>query len=194
MKELILASHNQGKLKELKSYLAAYDVDIVSAAELTLPEPEETEDTFHGNAEIKALAASQATGKPALSDDSGLACYGLDGAPGVYSADWAGPNKDFEMAMEKVANELQDHEDHRAAFISVLALVIPGEETKFYEGRCEGTIVYPPRGENGFGYDPIFIPEGYNQTFGELGAEEKAKLSHRAKALAHFKADIFQSF
>lgn len=190
--EFVLASHNTGKLAEIEALLKPYAVQVTSAAELNLPEPEETAQTFDGNAQIKALAAAQSTGRYALADDSGLCCYALGGAPGVYSARWAGPEKDFEMAMEKVALELVDHEDHRAAFVSVLAFASPSGDVSFYEGRCEGTIVWPQKGDQGFGYDPIFIPQGETRTFGEMSQNEKAKFSHRAIALEKFIKDVFE--
>lgn len=191
LSEFILASHNQGKLKELEAMLEPYDVQVVSASELDLPEPEETGTTFEANAQIKALAAAKATGKYALADDSGLCCHALDGAPGVYSARWAGPEKDFNKAMEKIALAIKDQEDQRAAFVSVLAFASPEGDVSFYEGRCEGTLVWPSKGENGFGYDPMFIPTGEVRTFGQMSADQKKAYSHRAIALQKFIDDNF---
>lgn len=191
IEELILASHNKGKLAELDKMLTPYGVAVTSSAALDLIEPEETETTFHGNAKIKALSAMEATGKPSLADDSGLSCYALNGAPGVYSARWAGPDRDFDLAMARIAEEIKKFEDHRAAFVSVLAFAVPGKDVQFFEGRCEGTIVYPPKGSNGFGYDPIFIPEGSVRTFGQMTPDQKEKYSHRAIALKKFIETVF---
>ncbi|XWN31945.1 MAG: RdgB/HAM1 family non-canonical purine NTP pyrophosphatase [Devosia sp.] len=196
---LILATHNKGKVAEMGTLLAPLGITVVSALELSLDEPEETETTFDGNAALKAEAAAKATGLPALSDDSGLAVDALDGDPGVYSARWAGPQRDFAMAMARVLDALSEKGtfERGAAFISVLALAVPGEATRLYEGRVKGTIASIPRGAHGFGYDPIFIPEeGDGRTFGEMTAEEKSggqkPLSHRARAIAKFLAEMTQ--
>lgn len=187
---VVAATHNPGKVRELAELLAGAGLTAVSAADLGLPEPEETEDTFRGNAELKALAAAKAAGEPALADDSGLACDGLAGAPGVYSARWAGPEKDFRAAMQKVEDALKvetngDGEvDRRASFVCVLSLAWPDGHVESFEGVVRGQIVWPPRGERGFGYDPIFVPEGQTETFGEMPAERKLPLTHRAMAFA----------
>jgi XTP/dITP diphosphohydrolase len=191
---LVAATHNPGKLRELADLFALAGFTVVSAKELGLPEPEETEDTFRGNAELKALAAANAAGEPALADDSGLACDGLSGAPGVYSARWAGPNKDFRLAMQKVEDGLkaettsEGEVDRRASFVCVLALAWPDGHVESFEGVVRGQLVWPPRGENGFGYDPIFVPEGETETFGEMPAAKKLPLTHRALAFAKLRA------
>jgi XTP/dITP diphosphohydrolase len=191
---VIAATHNPGKVRELGELLAGAGLTAVSAADLGLPEPEETEDTFRGNAELKALAAAKAAGEPALADDSGLACDGLAGAPGVYSARWAGPEKDFRAAMQKVEDALKvetngDGEvDRRASFVCVLSLAWPDGHVESFEGIVRGQIVWPPRGERGFGYDPIFVPEGQTETFGEMSTEKKLPLTHRAMAFAKLKS------
>ena len=190
---LVAATHNKGKLKELHELLAPYGVDLVSAGALGLPEPEETGDTFAANATLKAVAAAQASGLPALSDDSGLCVEALDGAPGIYSARWASGSKDFSGAMARVERELVEKgaaKPWRAYFISALVLAWPDDHLELFEGRVDGTLAFPPRGENGFGYDPIFFPDGYDRGFGEMTAEEKhgipadgsRALSHRARA------------
>jgi XTP/dITP diphosphohydrolase len=191
---LIAATHNPGKVKELAGLLADAGFTAVSAGELGLAEPEETADTFQGNAELKALAAAKAANQPALADDSGLACDGLSGAPGIYSARWAGPEKDFRAAMQKVEDGLKaettsDGEvDRRASFVCVLSLAWPDGHVESFEGVVRGQLVWPPRGEKGFGYDPIFVPEGETETFGEMPAERKMPLTHRALAFAKLKA------
>jgi XTP/dITP diphosphohydrolase len=179
---LVIASHNPGKVREIAELLAPYGVACVSAAELDLPEPEETADSFAGNAELKALAAARAAGLPALADDSGLAVDALGGAPGVYSARWAGPKRDFAMAMQRVERQLTADDDRRAHFICVLALAWPDGHVDSFEGQVHGRLVWPPRGERGFGYDPIFLPEGRSQTFGEMDPVGKHAISHRAAA------------
>lgn len=189
---LIAATHNPGKVRELADLLGGAGFTTVSAGELGLPEPEETADTFRGNAELKALAAARASGEPALADDSGLACDGLSGAPGIYSARWAGPQKDFRLAMQKVeegikAETSDDGEvDRRASFICVLSLAWPDGHVESFEGIVRGQLVFPPRGEKGFGYDPIFVPEGETETFGEMDQARKHAMSHRAVAFAKF--------
>lgn len=180
--KLVLATHNRGKLAELRDMFSPYGVELVSAGELGLAEPEETEQTFIGNATIKAMAAMTASGLPALSDDSGLCVTALNGDPGVYSANWAGPGKDFVPAMERVNRGLGEVPDRSAYFISVFVLAWPNGQTVVSEGRVDGTIVWPPRGTGGHGYDPIFMPDGETRTFGEMSLEEKRGFSHRAKA------------
>jgi len=194
--KLVIASHNQGKIRELRDLLDPLGYDLVTAGDLDLPEPEETGTTFEANAELKALASAKAAGIPALADDSGLAVDGLDGAPGIYSARWAGPQKDFGMAMELVEKALREQspDNRKARFVSVICLAWPDGHTEFFRGEVEGTIVHPARGTQGFGYDPIFQPDGHERTFGEMSAEEKhgwtpgdaAALSHRARAFKLF--------
>ncbi len=180
--QLVIASHNAGKAREIAVLLAPYGVEIKSAAELGLPEPEETGETFAENAAIKARAAAERSGLVALADDSGLSVAALDGAPGIRSARWAGPGRDFSLAMTRVHDALGDAVDRGAAFICCLCLVWPDGEERCFEGRCEGTLVWPPRGDHGFGYDPIFQPRGHTRTFGEMAPEEKDAISHRARA------------
>jgi len=181
---LVVASHNSGKVREIAALLAPLGVEAVSAASLGLPEPEETETTFAGNAALKARVAAEASGLPALADDSGLEVFALDGAPGVYSARWAGPAKDFAVAMERVQDELvaRGAADFSARFVCALALAEPGGSVDVFEGEARGRIVFPARGLQGFGYDPIFEPEGHARTFGEMSHEEKLPLTHRARA------------
>jgi XTP/dITP diphosphohydrolase len=188
---LVVASHNPGKVREIKELLAPFAVTTLGAADVGLPEPEETGATFAENAVLKAEAAARSALLPALSDDSGLCVAALNGAPGIYSARWAGPSKDFRIAMRRVEDELRALESHdmRAYFICVLALAAPGEQTQTYEGRVYGSLTFPPRGDKGFGYDPIFVPEGYRFTFGEMEPQAKHAMSHRAKAFAKFVAD-----
>jgi XTP/dITP diphosphohydrolase len=183
-RRIVVASHNSGKVREIGELLRPLGVEAVSAASLALPEPEETETTFAGNAELKARAAARASGLPALADDSGLEVFALDGAPGVYSARWAGPNKDFTLAMARVARELEARGagDRAARFVCVLALAQPNGAVESFEGEARGAIVWPARGEKGFGYDPIFAPEGHVKTFAEMTPEEKLPLTHRARA------------
>lgn len=188
---LVVATHNPGKAHELAEILEGR-FDIVSAGELGLAEPDETEATFSGNALLKARAAAEASGLVALADDSGLSVAALDGAPGIYSARWAGPEKDFAMAMQKVEERLEEAgaEDPSAWFTSALAVAWPGGPAVVVEGRVDGTLTFPPRGEKGFGYDPIFVPEGFEQTFGEMEPAQKDRLSHRARAFAKLKAAL----
>lgn len=183
---IVLASHNKGKLVEFRALLAPTSIEIVSAAELGLAEPEETADSFEGNAAIKALAAAKATGMPALSDDSGFCVSALDGRPGIYSARWAGPGGDMQVAMQRVHDEMGGSPDKQAAFVAVLCLAWPDGTTRFAEGRCEGTICWPPRGDHGHGYDPMFVPQGDCRSFAELSSDEKNATSHRGRALARF--------
>ena len=184
--ELVLASHNAGKLREIAALFEAYDFRVSSAADYDLPEPEETEDSFIGNAILKAKATALATGKPALADDSGLVVPALNGAPGIYSARWAGPNKDFILAMEKVNSSLAatGGKDRSAYFNCTLALYWPDGHHEAFDGRIDGHLVWPPRGHKGFGYDPMFVAEGYEQTFGEMDPQEKLDIGHRARAFA----------
>jgi XTP/dITP diphosphohydrolase len=181
--KLVIASHNPGKVVEIGALLAPCRIEAVGAAALALPEPEETETTFEGNAELKARAAAEASRLPALADDSGLVVPALGGAPGIYSARWAGPKKDFQVAMDRVQRELGD-KGRRAHFVAVLALAWPDGEIATFRGEVYGRLTWPPRGERGFGYDPIFIADGYDQTFGELDPDLKHRISHRARAFA----------
>ena len=178
---LVIASHNPGKVVEIDALLAPYHIETVGAGALGLPEPEETGSTFEANAELKARAAAMASGLPALADDSGLVVPALDGAPGIYSARWAGPTKDFRIAMERVQHQLGDR-DRRAHFVAVLAVAQPDGEIVSFRGEVHGHLTWPPRGERGFGYDPIFVPEGYQLTFGEIDPDHKHRISHRARA------------
>jgi XTP/dITP diphosphohydrolase len=191
-RKLVLATHNPGKVREIGELLAPLGLELISADELGLPEPEETETTFAGNATLKAGAAAVASGCMALADDSGLVVAALDGAPGIYSARWAGPNKDFAAAMARVEQELtaSGTADRSAKFVCALALGRPGEETIVFEGEVAGSLVFPPRGNRGFGYDPIFVAEGMDTTFGELAPARKHAISHRARAFAQLKAWI----
>jgi XTP/dITP diphosphohydrolase len=190
--KLVVASHNPGKVVEIGDLLAPFQLQAVSAGALGLAEPEETETTFIGNALLKARAAALASGLPALADDSGLEVRALNGDPGVYSARWAGPGKDFSLAMQKVETALAEAggADRAARFVCVLAVALPegGEET--FEGEALGEIVWPPRGGNGFGYDPIFRPLGYNLTFAEMAPAYKHTISHRAEAFAKLVAAL----
>ena len=179
---LVVASHNRHKVGEIGDFLREFGVDAISAGDLGLPEPEETGDTFTANAKLKALASATASGLPALADDSGLAVTALGGDPGIYSARWAGPAKDFDLAMRLVHEKLGDNPDRTAAFIAVLCLAWPDGHTECFEGRCEGEIVWPPRGDACFGYDPVFRPAGESRTFAEMEAQEKHAISHRARA------------
>ena len=189
---LVVASHNQGKVREISALLGPLGLEAVSAGTLGLPEPDETEATFTGNAALKARAAAEGSGLPALADDSGLEVFALAGAPGVYSARWAGPDKDFRAAMERVWGELQEKgaTDFSARFVCVLALAKPDGSVETFEGEARGHIVWPPRGEHGFGYDPIFVPDGHERTFGEMRHEEKLPLTHRARAFEKFVAAL----
>jgi XTP/dITP diphosphohydrolase len=180
---LVIASHNLGKVEEIAALLAPYEIETVSSAALGLPEPEETGDSFEANAALKARAAAEASGLPALADDSGLVVPALGGAPGIYSARWAGAAKDFVSAMARVQSELGDR-NRSASFVAVLALAWPNGETELFRGEVEGTLTWPPRGDRGFGYDPIFVPRGGTHTFGEIDPAEKHRISHRARAFA----------
>jgi XTP/dITP diphosphohydrolase len=181
---LVIASHNAGKVAEFEELLAPLGGDVVSAAALGLAEPEETGDSFTANALLKARAAAKASGLPALADDSGLTVPALGGAPGIMSARWAGPKRDFNAAMARLERELAGRSDRRAAFVCVLALAEPDGEARCFEGRVKGTLTFPPRGARGFGYDPVFVPEGHTETFGEMDPNLKNALSHRAIAFA----------
>ncbi len=181
---LVLASHNPGKLVEIRELLAPWDIHVVSAGELGLPEPEETETSFAGNARLKAQAAAGASGLPSLADDSGFCAAALGGAPGIYSARWAGPRKGFRAAMERVHAEAGEAEDRGAWFISALCLAWPDGHYEIFEGRVDGMMVWPPRGKRGFGYDPMFLPESEHQTYGEMDPARKHATSHRARAFA----------
>ncbi len=185
---LVIATHNAGKVREISALLGPYVRTFQSAGELGLPEPEETGETFIENAKIKALSAARLSGKPALADDSGLAVMALNGAPGVYSARWAGPEKDFSVAMKRLEETLQGAADRSAAFVCALCLAWPDGKTACFEGRVEGDLTFPPRGERGFGYDPVFIPAGCARTFAEMSPEEKHAISHRAQAFAQLVA------
>ena len=184
--KLVVATHNQGKLREIRALLVDQGATVLSAGELGLNEPEETEDSFVGNARLKARAASKASGFVALADDSGLVVDALGGAPGIYSARWAGPEKDFTIAMQKVETNLSKtaSADRRAHFICSLSLVWPDDYDVTVEGRIDGQLVWPPRGDRGFGYDPIFVPDGYDLTFGEMDPDQKHAIGHRADAFA----------
>ena len=186
--KLIVASHNPGKVDEIGALLAPFGIDVLSAGALDLPEPAETSASFVGNAGIKALAAATATGLPALSDDSGLAVGALGGRPGVHSARWAGPQKDFDAAMTRIEVELHGHADRSAAFVCALCLAWPDGHTETFEGRVAGTVTFPKRGTHGFGYDPIFVPAGRTLTFGEMDPAEKHGMSHRADAFRQLTA------
>ena len=183
---LVLASHNTGKLAELADLLRPHGMTVISAASLGLPEPPEDAPDFVGNAQIKALAAARASGMPALADDSGFRVAALRGAPGVHSAHWAGPAKDFAAAMARVNHAMGDAADRRAWFIAALSLAWPEGESATFVGRVGGIATWPPRGDKGFGYDPMFVPLGSARTFGELEPAEKHAVSHRARAFAQF--------
>jgi XTP/dITP diphosphohydrolase len=181
---LVIASHNEGKLREIAALLAPHGIETVSAGALGLPEPEETGATFEANAELKARAAASGAGVPALADDSGLVVPALGGAPGIYSARWAGAGKDFRLAMEKVEGRLLGRADRRAFFVAVLALAWPDGHVESFRGEVHGHLVWPPRGGKGFGYDPIFVADGESETFGEMDPPRKHRMSHRAVAFA----------
>jgi XTP/dITP diphosphohydrolase len=187
---LVIATHNPGKLREMRELLAPYGIEAVSAGELSLPEPSETGSSFAENARIKAEAAARATGLPAFSDDSGLAVDALDGAPGIHSARWAGETKDFSAAMRKVDHELRTRKaiapaQRQAHFVSALCVAWPDGHVEEFEGRIDGTLVWPPRGDKGFGYDPMFLPDGHALPFGEMSADEKHGLPPKGPGLSH---------
>lgn len=190
---LVLATHNSGKLREIGAFLEPYGIAVMSAAALGLAEPEETESTFAGNAALKARFAANASGLPALADDSGIAVDGLDGAPGVYTADWAEgrDGRDYLKAMRRVWDELEARgvaEPRMAAFVCTLCLAWPDGDEEIFEGRVTGRLVWPIRGDHGFGFDPMFVPDGHTRTFGEMAPEEKQRLSHRRAAFESFRA------
>lgn len=192
---LVVATHNPGKVWEINKLLEPYGLAAVSAGELGLEEPVETETTFEGNASLKAVFAAKGANLPALADDSGIEIDALDGAPGVYTADWAGPGRDFSIAMQRVNDELVakqgwQGEPLKANFISVLCLAWPDGETRFFEGTVDGHVVWPPRGGNGFGYDPMFVADGETETFGEMEPASKYAISHRTRAFDHFKRAV----
>ena len=187
---LVIATHNRGKLAEMRGLLAPYGIDATSAGELGLQEPEELGMTFRENAHIKAEAAAKATGLPAFADDSGLVVDALDGAPGIHSARWAGPERDFGRAMATIEEKLRERgattpERRKAHFVSALCVAWPDGHVEEFEGRVDGTLVWPPRGEQGFGYDPMFLPDGHARTFGEMPSEEKHGLPPRGRGLSH---------
>ena len=188
---LVIASHNAGKVREIAELLVPHSVDVVSAGALGLPEPEETGATFAENALLKSEAAAEASGLPALADDSGLVVPALGGAPGIYSARWAGPGRDFRVAMDRVERELGVTADRTAWFTCVLALSWPEGHSETFEGRVTGTLVWPPRGDRGFGYDPMFVADGHEQTFGEMAPKAKHAISHRADAFRKLIAACF---
>jgi len=195
---LVIASHNEGKVKEIREMLALLPLKILSAKDVSLDEPEETGKTFSENAELKARHASDHSSFPALADDSGLTIPALGGAPGIYSARWAGPNKDFSVAFSRIQDELKKTTENLsppAYFICVLSLCMPNGKTYSFEGRIDGKLTFPPRGKMGFGYDPVFIPDGYDKTFAEIDPAEKNRISHRARAFAalsqFLKGDIY---
>lgn len=199
---IVVASHNPGKVWEINQLIAPYGLDAVSAGDLGLTEPEETEATFDGNAKLKAVAAAQGSGLLALADDLGLEVQTLGGAPGIYSARWAGPGKDFGLAMQRVADEISARgtwtgfgsaaKGPRANFTSVLCLAWPDGETRLFRGQVFGYLVWPPRGGNGFGYDPMFVADGEDKTFGEMEPKEKYAISHRTRAFAKFKTECLE--
>ena len=188
---LVLASHNPGKLREIEDLVRPHGIAVVSASALGLPEPSEDAPDFAGNAQIKARAAAAATGLPALADDSGFCVAALGGDPGVLSARWAGPTKDFARAMATVHERMAGASDRRAWFVAALCLAWPDGHTETFLGRVEGTVVWPPRGEKGFGYDPMFLPTGARETFGEMDPSAKHAVSHRARAFAQVLAACF---
>ena len=193
---IVIATHNKGKLEEFAALLRPFGVQAVSAGDLGLAEPAETETSFAGNARIKAVAAMKATGLVAMSDDSGLCVEALGGEPGVHTADWAGPERDWTMAMRLVEEKLQAKgaitpPQRRAYFACTLCVVWPDGEERIYEGRAQGTLAWPPRGKLGHGYDPVFVPDGETRSFAELAPDEKNRISHRARALEKLVRDLF---
>jgi XTP/dITP diphosphohydrolase len=194
--KILIATHNKGKLEEFREIFAPYGVDATSAGEMNLAEPEETENTFVGNARIKAVSAMKATGLVTIADDSGLMVDALDGAPGVYTADWAGPSRDWMQAMRLVEEKLQAKnattpEQRGASFNCTLLVLWPDGEENVYVGKAPGHLAWPPRGPFGHGYDPIFVPEGETRTFAELSHDEKNRISHRGRALELLMKDLF---
>lgn len=192
---IVAATHNEGKVRELEALLEPLGFDVVSAGDLGLPEPDETEQTFTGNALIKAHAAAKATGSPALSDDSGLEVFSIGGMPGVHSAIWAGVPRDFGRAMEKVRIAMEEvgATDPAARFVCALALAWPDGQEMVFEGEVRGQVVFPPRGDRGFGYDPMFIAHGETETFGEMDPDRKHAMSHRADAFRKLSASVLNS-
>ncbi len=195
-KKLVIASHNAGKVREIGDLMAPFGIEVVSARSLGLPEPEETGTTFEANAALKARAAARAARLPALADDSGVVVPALGGDPGIYSARWAGPSKDFAIAMRKVEDALAAKlvpgvADRRASFVAVLALAWPDDHVEMFRGEVHGGLVWPPRGNKGFGYDPMFVPDGYTLTFGEMDPAAKHAISHRARAFQQLVAACF---
>lgn len=202
--KLVVASHNKGKIFEIRMLVAPFGIETVSAGELGLPEPEETATTFEGNATLKSLASATASGLPALADDSGLVVPAIGGDPGIYSARWAGESKDFGLAMRKVEDALEavgatTPDQRRAFFVAVLSLAWPDGHVEEFRGEVHGTLVWPPRGDMGFGYDPMFLPDGHYRTFGEMSGEEKhglgaatGPLSHRARAFEIFARECLE--
>jgi XTP/dITP diphosphohydrolase len=187
---LVIATHNPGKLAEMRELLAPYGIDALSAGELGLPEPDETGTSFRDNARIKAQAAAKAAGLPAFADDSGLVVDALGGDPGIYSARWAGPDKNFSRAMATIDDKLRERgaptaDRRKAHFVSALCVAWPDGHLEDFEARVDGTLVWPPRGDKGFGYDPMFLPDGYTRTFGEMSSEEKHGLPPRGLGLSH---------
>ena len=185
---LVIATHNSGKLAEMRELLAPYEIEAISAGEMGLHEPDESGTSFRANARIKAVAAAKASGLPAFADDSGLAVDALAGAPGIYSARWAGPGRDFHVAMEMVERKLREAgatAQRKAHFVSALCVAWPDGHVEEFEGRVDGTLIWPPRGPHGFGYDPMFLPDGYARTFGEMSGEEKQALPPNGSGLSH---------
>ena len=193
--KLVMATHNPGKVRELGELLAPLGIKAISAGDLGLPEPVEDGDTFAANARIKAVAAVVASGLPALADDSGLVVHALDGAPGIFSARWADASGGFHTAMERVERELNalGTADRTGHFVAALALAWPDGHVEIFEGRVDGTLVWPTRGDNGFGYDPMFVADGYDLTFGEIDPAKKHAISHRADAFAKLLAGCFSA-
>ena len=191
--KLVIASHNAGKVREIGALLEGYGLEVISAASLDLPEPEETGTTFVMNAELKARAAADLSGLPALADDSGLCVDALGGDPGIFSARWGGPDKDFAHAMRLVEDKLGEtpHAPRDAHFVCALALAWPDGHVEWFEGRVDGTLVWPPRGDKGHGYDPVFLPVGHDSTFGEMDEPAKNEISHRGDAFRQLVAAVF---
>jgi len=192
--KLVIASHNAGKLREIQALLAPYGIETVSAGDLDIPEPEETGTSFVANAELKARFSADLSGLPALADDSGLSVEALKGDPGIFSARWAGPKRDFGAAMHLVEQKIEmagENVGRDAHFTCVLSLAWPDGHVESFEGRVDGVLVWPPRGENGFGYDAMFLPNGYHETFGEMDPAKKHGISHRADAFAKLVAAVF---
>ena len=191
-KRLVVATHNKGKLAEICDLLLPFGIEVMGAADLGLPEPEETGDSFEANAILKAKAAAEASRVPALADDSGLVVPTLGGEPGIYSARWAGTTRDFSVAMRTVEDRLHGKSDRRAYFVAALALAWPDGHVEVFRGEAHGSLLWPPRGNQGFGYDPMFRPDGDTRTFGEIEPEEKHRISHRADAFRKLAAVCFE--